>query len=264
MSNERAFRGVWIPADIWTNRDLSLQEKVMLIEIDSLQHPERGCFKTNAKLAEFFGLSPSRVSRVISKLETDGWLRVEYIRKEKQIVERRIFMDRRLADVEGGANQQQGYCGNASNPSAETQQGYCGNASERGSGLGVQLEGETPTDQRIALNEAFEKFWNAGMVKVGKAKAKTKFEKLVRDGKHDPDALARKLAIDVKARLSAGVFGFDRLHPITYLNGERWTDEIVGDLPGNVHSFHDRRPAPSTDDCGGKVYIPAPANGGAS
>jgi hypothetical protein len=118
------------------------------------------------------------------------------------------------------------------------------------------------SDQHEALNEAFEQFWNAGMVKVGKAKAKAKFEKLVRDGKKDSPAFARELTIDVKARLSAGVFGFDRLHPITYLNGERWTDEIVGDLPPNVHSFHDRRPAPSSDDCGGKVYIPTPANGG--
>ena len=53
MSEERAFRGVWIPADIWLNRELSLQEKVMLIEIDSLQHPQKGCFKSNKKLAEF-------------------------------------------------------------------------------------------------------------------------------------------------------------------------------------------------------------------
>ncbi len=97
-------------------------------------------------------------------------------------------------------------------------------------------------DQRGALNEAFELFWTAGMVKVGKAKAKAKFEKLVRDGKEEPDALARKLARDVKARLAAQVFGFDRLHPTTYLNGERWNDEVVqGDLPPNVRSFDEHR-----------------------
>ncbi|MBS3668007.1 hypothetical protein [Vreelandella boliviensis] len=45
MTEERAFRGVWIPAEIWLNRELSLQEKVMLIEIDSLQHQQKGCFK---------------------------------------------------------------------------------------------------------------------------------------------------------------------------------------------------------------------------
>ena len=24
-------------------------------------------------------------------------------------------------------------------------------------------------------------------------------------------------------------FGFDRLHPMTYLNGERWEDDIISD-----------------------------------
>ncbi|WP_339884293.1 helix-turn-helix domain-containing protein, partial [Vreelandella maris] len=96
MSEERAFRGVWIPADIWLNRELSLQEKVMLIEIDSLQHPQKGCFKSNKKLAEFFGLSPNRVSEVISSLKKKGWVRVDQIREGKQIIERRIFMKRPL------------------------------------------------------------------------------------------------------------------------------------------------------------------------
>lgn len=95
MSDERAFRGVWIPAEIWLNRELSLQEKVMLIEIDSLQHPQKGCFKSNKKLAEFFGLSPNRVSEVISSLKKKGWVTVKQVREGKQIVERRIFMKRR-------------------------------------------------------------------------------------------------------------------------------------------------------------------------
>ena len=265
MSNERAFRGVWIPADIWMNRDLSLQEKVMLIEIDSLQHPGRGCFKTNKKLAEFFGLTAGRVSQIVKSLEEKGFVRVEQIRQGKQIVERRIFMVAALgAPLEGSKNPKEGYLENAANPSKNPKEGYLENAEERGSGLGVQYEGETPNDQRDALNEAFELFCSAGMIKVGKAKAQAKFKTLAKDRKEDPETFARMLVRDVKARLSAGVFGFDRLHPTTYLNGQRWDDEIVGDLPANVHSFHDRRPAASSDDCGGKVYIPTPANGGAS
>lgn len=88
----RAFRGVWIPAEVWLAQDMTLQEKVMLVEINSLQHPERGCYKSNRALAEFFGLSVSRVSEVISSLAAKGIVRVETIRKGKQVVERRIFM----------------------------------------------------------------------------------------------------------------------------------------------------------------------------
>ncbi|RUR43344.1 helix-turn-helix domain-containing protein [Vreelandella populi] len=159
MTDERAFRGVWIPADIWLNRELSLQEKVMLIEIDSLQHPQKGCFKSNKKLAEFFGLSPNRVSEVISSLKKKGWVRVDQIREGKQIVERRIFMNRPLdkapagtRKTEGGYSENQenpirdseeGYSENAANPIRNPEEGYSENREERGSGLGVQLEGSS-------------------------------------------------------------------------------------------------------------------------
>lgn len=260
MSEQRAFRGIWIPRELWLTDRLSLQEKVMVVEIDSLQHPERGCFKSNRKLAEFFQLSASRVSAIISSLAEKGIIRVEQVRDGKRVVERRIYMVAPLAILFGGQETEQGWSGSSEKGGQDPEGGWSGSSEERGSVRGVQEEGN-PIDQREALNEAFELFWDAGMVKVGKAKAKAKFEKLVRDGKEDPDVFARKLARDVKARLAAQVFGFDRLHPTTYLNGERWNDEIIGDLPDNVRSFH-QRPASSSDDCGGKVYIPTPANGG--
>ncbi|KAA0014409.1 helix-turn-helix domain-containing protein [Billgrantia pellis] len=157
MSEQRAFRGVWIPADIWLSQELTLQEKVMLVEIDSLQHPERGCYKSNAKLAEFFQLSRNRVSEVISSLAKKGWVRVEQIREGKQIVERRIFMARPLsqpgaATEQGVRKTEQGYSGNRENPVRDSEEGCSENREnpvrnpeegcsesweERGSGLGV-------------------------------------------------------------------------------------------------------------------------------
>lgn len=97
MSNKesadyRAFRGIWIPAEVWLSQDMTLQEKVMLVEINSLQHPERGCFKSNRSLAEFFQLSISRVSEIIASLDRKGLVRVEIIRDGRQVIERRIFM----------------------------------------------------------------------------------------------------------------------------------------------------------------------------
>lgn len=159
MTEERAFRGVWIPAEIWLNRELSLQEKVMLIEIDSLQHPQKGCFKSNKKLAEFFGLSPNRVSEVISSLKKKGWIRVDQIREGKQIVERRIFMKHPLEKPNGGTRESEqgysenrenpirdpegGYSENGENPIRDPEEGYSENREERGSGLGVQYEGSS-------------------------------------------------------------------------------------------------------------------------
>ena len=93
MSNyERNFKGVWIPADIWLNTGLSIQEKIMLVEIDSLNAcPNRGCWAGNEHFAKFFGLSKSRVSEVITSLTKKGYLRVVFQRQGKQITERNIF-----------------------------------------------------------------------------------------------------------------------------------------------------------------------------
>lgn len=88
----RKFQGVWIPADLWLDRSLSITEKVMLVEIGSLQHEVRGCFATNAHFAEFFGLSNSRVSEIINCLAQRGMIEVEMIREGRRIVERRIRM----------------------------------------------------------------------------------------------------------------------------------------------------------------------------
>lgn len=96
----RKFQGVWIPADVWLDRDLTITEKVMLVEIGSLQDEKRGCYASNAHFAAFFDLSVSRVSEIISGLAAKGMVDVEQIRDGKRIVERRI----RLKDLFGKSN----------------------------------------------------------------------------------------------------------------------------------------------------------------
>lgn len=69
MAYKRNFKGVWIPKDVWLNNNLTLQEKVFLVEIDSLDNSEdKGCFAGNQHFADFFGISKSRVSEVIKTL----------------------------------------------------------------------------------------------------------------------------------------------------------------------------------------------------
>jgi hypothetical protein len=51
--NKREFKGVWIPREVWLDRRLNALEKVILIEIDSLDSTERGCYASNKYIAEF-------------------------------------------------------------------------------------------------------------------------------------------------------------------------------------------------------------------
>lgn len=88
---ERNFKGVWIPKEIWLAKDLGWSEKVLLVEIDSLDG-EQGCFASNEYLADFFKLSKDRISRMVSSLRDKNYITVDFQYKEgtKQI-EKRII-----------------------------------------------------------------------------------------------------------------------------------------------------------------------------
>ena len=73
MEQERDFKGVWIPKEIWLSKNLTLQEKVMLVEIDSLDN-EKGCFATNQYFADFFDISKTRVSLILKSLIEKGYI----------------------------------------------------------------------------------------------------------------------------------------------------------------------------------------------
>lgn len=69
---KRSFKGVWIPKEIWLARKLSLQEKVFIAEIDSLDDEIKGCYAGNNHFMELFDLSESRVSAIIKALSDKG------------------------------------------------------------------------------------------------------------------------------------------------------------------------------------------------
>ena len=87
----RAFKGIWIPAEIWLHEDLSMQEKVFLAEIDSLDN-EDGCYATNAYFAKFFGLSKDRVVVIINSLVKKGYLNSTIVYKgDSKVIQNRIL-----------------------------------------------------------------------------------------------------------------------------------------------------------------------------
>ncbi len=88
---ERAFKGIWIPAEIWLNEELTLLEKVFLVEIDSLDN-EDGCFASNDYFSKFFKLSKNRCSEVIKSLEKKGIVKISYIyKKNTKLIEKRVI-----------------------------------------------------------------------------------------------------------------------------------------------------------------------------
>lgn len=71
----RKFTGMWIPKWLYLNIELSWAEKILLLEINSLDiDPDKGCFATNEYLAKFLGVSETRVAHMLTDLKKAGWV----------------------------------------------------------------------------------------------------------------------------------------------------------------------------------------------
>ncbi|EOX4654076.1 TPA: helix-turn-helix domain-containing protein [Escherichia coli] len=93
----------------------------------------------------------------------------------------------------------------------------------------VRTECEKTPDRHEETDKAFEEiFWCAGMRKAGKKNAasafRTQFREWRKTTRGTASEFATMLAEDIACRLGKQ-FGFDRLLPSSYLNGQRWNDE---------------------------------------
>lgn len=76
QETNRDFKGVWIPKEVWFDTRLNALDKIILVEIDSLDKGDEGCWASNQYLAEFCQCSEKKVSNSISLLIKLGYLYV--------------------------------------------------------------------------------------------------------------------------------------------------------------------------------------------
>lgn len=103
---EREFRGVFIDKSIWFDTRLNALEKVILVEIDSLDKEETGCYAGNDYIAQFCQCSESKVSKSISKLIELGYIYVESFNGRKRILRSRLSENTRLPSKKCQAEKQ--------------------------------------------------------------------------------------------------------------------------------------------------------------
>ena len=92
----------------------------------------------------------------------------------------------------------------------------------------------------------FEQFWQAGMTKVNKQKSLKSFKSAYESHQAKyPTTLGdftQMLVDDIRKRLALHQFGFDKLHPTTYLNNWRWLDEYPSIATSPQHSTASTKP----------------------
>ena len=74
---QRDFKGVWIPKSVWLDSRLNALDKIILMEIDSLDTEENGCYASNEYLSNFCQCSERKVSEAISKLTEFNYIYLE-------------------------------------------------------------------------------------------------------------------------------------------------------------------------------------------
>ena len=95
---ERIVKGIWIPIEIWMDKDLSWNEKILLMEIDSFTSKDRECYISNEYIAELLGVSVSWASKCLSHLLDLGLVRVVKFDGRKRYVESTIQFKADLND----------------------------------------------------------------------------------------------------------------------------------------------------------------------
>lgn len=200
MSKERDFKGIWIPKSIWLSKELSLQEKVFLVEINSLDGSS-GCFASNEYFAEFFGLSKSRVSEVINSLINKGFL-ISIIHSDEgntrtlEVIafpEDPLLLSRRPSSPIPNDNN--------------------------------TVNNTFNNNKDIMKDEMFESFWTAYPKKEARAKALIAWKKAKITEVLMPVILH---AIDARKKTDQWIKEKGQFIPLpaTYINQRRWEDEV--------------------------------------
>ncbi|PKF35527.1 helix-turn-helix domain-containing protein [Acinetobacter proteolyticus] len=239
----RKFSGIWIPASLWLTEGLSPSLKILLVEIDSLDNGERGCFASNSYFANFLKVSESQASRLINTLVDKGLIRSELISSKGRNNERRLYVnvpidqafneditEKILANggIRKNAEAHRQNCGEGIGNNADTLTQNCGE------GIRKNAQENKPVNKpankpikymadRLNFDEAFDLFWKAyPNKKSGKTKAKEGLVKLLK--KTDLFEVVMN-SIEVHKKTRSWIEGYVP-HATTWLNQARYEAEF--------------------------------------
>ena len=101
---ERIVKGIWIPIEIWQDRSLSWNEKILLMEIDSFTSRGHECFISNEYIANLLGVTDRCARKYLSHLMDAGYVRMVRFDGRQRFVESTIQIraERNDCSMQGG------------------------------------------------------------------------------------------------------------------------------------------------------------------
>ena len=94
-NKERDFKGVWIDKEVWLDTRLNALEKIILVEIDSLDNEITGCYASNEYLAQFCQCSETKISTAIKKLIELDYIYLKSFDGRQRILKSRLSKNER-------------------------------------------------------------------------------------------------------------------------------------------------------------------------
>lgn len=228
---QREFKGIWIPREVWLDERLNALDKVIFAEIDSFSSSGRVCFKSNAVLAEFCQCSESKVSKTVSKLIDLGYIKcVSFDGRKRFLQSCLVNFTRQNSTIYESAEQILQDSNTVNNPlnNIFNNTPYNPPMGEEGQS---QAEGKAKPPKRKKATakedynlEGFDAFYAAYPRHEGKAAALKAWNKL------KPDIvlqtkMGKALAAQKQSQQWLKNNGQYIPMPSTWLNGRRWEDE---------------------------------------
>lgn len=86
------FSGIWIPKEIWMDRNLGVMERFFYAEIIGLAG-RRGCYASNSHFTKILRISSARISQLVRSLTDKKYITVKlfYKKGKKQVSRREIY-----------------------------------------------------------------------------------------------------------------------------------------------------------------------------
>lgn len=204
---DRDFKGVWIPKDVWLDTNLTMLEKGILVEIDSLDISDDGCWASNEYLATFCQCSIPKVASAVSKLVDLGYIKRESFDGRRRKLKSCLSFFRR-----------------------QTYKNYKADL-KKVDAINITINKEiihTPRKgAKSVFTDGFDEFWAVYPKKDAKQAAIKAWNKLKPD-----DELKQTIIDSVRRNIDGKWKDSERRYipnPATYLNGARWEDESATD-----------------------------------
>lgn len=202
---DRDFKGVWIPKDVWLDTNLTMLEKGILVEIDSLDMSDDGCWASNEYLATFCQCSIPKVASAISKLVDLGYIKRESFDGRRRKLKSCLSFFRR-----------QTY----KNYKADLKKVDANNTT-----INQEIIHTPRKSAKTVFTDGFDEFWAVYPKKDAKQAAIKAWNKLKPD-----DDLKQAIIAGIQRDIDGKWKGAERRYipnPATYLNGGRWEDEAA-------------------------------------